>query len=121
MKFNKEGFIKKYGQIAFNMLLSFLENEKSFLLDNYVQVNQKCVQMFEYVLSNGIFESFEQEGNVYSIVKKRDNERIYIDFIAEILAFPHLRESFTHNGFSLESEEFLTILKEAKEILQKYG
>jgi len=103
MIFNKERFIHAKGQQAYNLLLSFLSDESDLL----------CYKEFEFLMIENI-RSFDYEGNVFCLTKFRNDEKIYIiNEVAEENGCP------THlSRFVLDKEEFITILKDAKEIIK---
>jgi len=103
MIFNKEKFIKEKGQKAYSLLLDFLSEESNLL----------CYKELEFLMLENI-RSFEYESNVYWITKFRDDDKIHIiDEVTETHGCP---SNFTR--FSLDKEEFIAILKEAKEIIK---
>ena len=104
MKFNKDLFVEKYGDMGFNLLLGFLCDETSFL----------TYEKIEFLLLENM-RSFDYEGNVYCIRRNKGSKCIeIIDEVAEEY------NCISQTRLYLSSDELLEIFEELEDILKEY-
>lgn len=106
MKFNKDNFIKKNGELAYRLLIDFLDCE----------MNEKTCQTLKFLLSLENIRRFSYEGNQY-VVDKDPKESL-------IIIYDEVSEE---NGAAEElctlkipANELLNIIFEFQEILKTY-
>ena len=104
MKFNKDVFVEKYGDMGFNLLLGFLRYETDFL----------SYEKIEFLLLENM-RSFDYEGNEYCIRRNAGSKCIeIIDEVAEE------NNAIGQTRLYLPADELLEIFKELEDILKEY-
>ena len=104
MKFNKDVFIEKYGDMGFNLLWGFLRYETDFL----------SYEKIEFLLLENM-RSFDYEGNEYCI--RRNAGSKFIEIINEVA---EENNAIGQTRLYLPADELLEIFEELEDILKEY-